>query len=278
MRQYVDNGFKAAGFGLRASSRSLPAYSSKIVAQLIILSTITFAATAQEFSITKIELTGESVILHYDLIDTIRARTYTISVYTSKDSYLAPLQKIKGDAGLEVKPGQNKRIIWNSKEELGPAFRGDIELEIRGRVYIPFVKFEGFQDEQVIKRGKPKTITWSGGTRQNILNFALYKSSGDGEQVDQYIDVIPNVANSGSYDMVIPTSVKPGKGYYFLVSDSRNKDQVMKTNAFTVKRKMPLGLKILPIAVAGVVIWKVLSDNTSTKNLDEPAGPPTDKN
>ncbi|MEJ0058048.1 MAG: hypothetical protein WDN75_21785 [Bacteroidota bacterium] len=117
------------------------------------------------------EITAESIILHYDLIDTIKARTYTINVYSSKDNYLAPLQKIKGDAGLEVRPGQNRKITWNSKEELGPAFKGDVELEIRGRVYIPFVKFEGFQDQQVIKRGKAKTITWSGGTRQNILNL-----------------------------------------------------------------------------------------------------------
>ena len=118
---------------------------------------------------------------------------------------------------------------------------------------------------QVIKRGKAKTMTWSGGTRQNILNFSLYKG-------DEYIDVIPNVANSGSYDMIIPTSVKPGKGYYFLVSDSKNKDQVMKTNTFTVKRKVPLGLKLLPIALIGVIPF-VLGGDDAPKNLEGP--PPT---
>ena len=201
---------RAASFKLPATNFiKLPETSLKLVARslkpiiVLMLWVITLPAIAQEFTIKKIELTGESIILHYDLIDTIKARTYTINVYASKDSYLAPLQKIKGDAGLEVKPGQNKKIVWSSKEELGATFRGDIELEVRGKAYIPFVKFEGFQDEQVIKRGKAKTMTWSGGTRQNILNFSLYKG-------DEYIDVIPNVANSGSYDMIIPTSVKPG--------------------------------------------------------------------
>jgi len=233
---------------------------------------INSSAVAQEFTIKKVELTPESIVLHYDLIDTIKARTYTISVYSSKDSYLAPLQKIKGDVGLEVRPGQNKKITWSSKEELGSSFKGDIELEIRGRVYIPFVKFEGFQDQQVIKRGKPKTITWSGGTRQNILNLTLYKD-------DEYIDVIPNVANSGSYDLTIPKTVKPGKGYYFLVSDSKNKDQVMKTNTFQVKRKFPFIVQILPIAVAGVVIALLGGDDPQgPENLDEPNGPPATSN
>lgn len=225
---------------------------------------------AQEFSINRIELTSETVILHYDLIDTMRARTYTINVFSSKDGYLASLQKVKGDVGLEVKPGQGKKIIWSSKEELGATFHGDIELEVRGRVYIPFVKFEGFQNDQIIKRGKPKTITWSGGTRQNILNFTLFKG-------EEYIVVIPNVANSGSYDMVIPTSVKPGKGYYFLVSDSKNKDQVMKTNSFGIKRKISLGAKIVTFAIVGATV-PFLIGPAPPENIDGPLDPPGSKN
>src|SRR4249919_2005967 len=56
---------------------------------------MTIECQAQEFTIKKVELTGESIILHYDLIDTIKARTYSINVYSSKDNFMSPLQKIK---------------------------------------------------------------------------------------------------------------------------------------------------------------------------------------
>jgi hypothetical protein len=230
-----------------------------------------YSVSAQEFVLTKIELAGDAIILHYSLTDTIKSRTYSISVYSSKDNFLSPLQKISGDAGLEVKPGQNLKIIWSAKEELGAAFRGEIELEVRGRIYIPFVKFDGFQAEQVIRRGKPKTMTWSGGTRQNILNFSIYNRD------DQFVDVIPNVANSGSYEMIIPMSVKPGKGYYFLVSDSKNKDQVMKTPPFEVRRKVPLGLKAIPIALVGTAAF-VLAPSSGPSDLSNPPAVPTSKN
>ena len=243
---------------------------SLVTSVLFSLCFVTFTATAQEFSIKKIELTSENVILYYDLIDTVKNRTYTINVFTSRDSYLTPIQKVKGDAGLEVRPGANKKIVWSSKEELGQTFHGDIELEVRGRVYIPFVKFEGFQDGQVFKRGKAKTLTWAGGTRQNILNFTLYKG-------EEYNDVIPNVANSGSYDMVLPTSVKPGSGYYFLVSDSKNKDQVMKTNSFGVMRKISLGAKIVVFALIGASI-PILIGPPAPENIDEPPPSPESKN
>jgi len=222
---------------------------------------------AQEFAIKKVELTNSSIILHYDLIDTIKARTYSINVYSSKDNFLSPLQKLKGDAGLEVKPGMDRQIVWSSKEELGESFKGDIELEVRGRIYIPFVKFDGFQEEQVIRRGKPKTMVWSGGSRQNILNFAVYNKAGEN------VDVITNVANSGNYEMILPTTIKPGKGYYFLVSDSKNKDQVMKTPTFEVKRKVPLAVKIVPVVLIGGAIAALLP-KSGASNLDNPPDVP----
>ena len=77
--------------------------------------------------------------------------------------------------------------------------------------------------------------------------------------------------------MIIPTSVKPGKGYYFLVSDSKNKDQVMKTNTFIVKRQVPLAIKVLPIAIIGAAI-PLLGGSAAPDELKGPPDSPTAKN
>lgn len=241
-----------------------------IIIIILWVTVISQKSLAQEFTISKVEITSESVILHYNLIDTTRNRAYTINVYTSKDNFIAPLQKVTGDVGLEVKPGTNRRIVWNSKEELGSSFNGDVELEVRGRLYIPFIRFNDFSDGLVMKRGKVKTITWTGGSRQNILNFAIYKG-------ENYLDVIPNVANSGTYDMVLPTSLKPGKGYFFVVSDSKNRDQVVKTSSFVVKRKVPLLLKIIPVALVAALIPSLSGGGSDSADLDTPPDPPPTK-
>ena len=72
---------------------------------------LSWTAAAQEFSIKKIEVTAEQVIVHYDLIDTTRFRTYTIRVYSSSDKFLTPLKNVSGDVGFEVAPGTFKNII-----------------------------------------------------------------------------------------------------------------------------------------------------------------------
>src|SRR6267142_1510893 len=124
---------------------------------------------AQDFSITLVELTPESLVVHYDLADTTRNRTYTVSMYSSSNNFLTPLTKATGDIGLQVKPGINRRIVWDAKGELGGLFDGEVELEIKGRIYVPFLRFEGFQAIEVKKRATPFLVKWSGGSRQNIL-------------------------------------------------------------------------------------------------------------
>ena len=227
------------------------------------------AARAQEFSITRVELAGDELVIFYDLVDTVVNRHYTVHVYSSIDSYLNPLEKINGDAGLEVAPGKNKRIEWNIAEELGSDFEGKVGIEVRGRLYVPFVRFTGFDDYKVRKRGVPFVITWSGGTRQNVLNFDLYKG-------DTRVWTQANIANAGHYEMEIPTSVKPGKGYRFRISDTKNKDEVVYTGEFVIKRKIPLGLKALSVLAVGGGVYFLFSPGPTNTGLIDPLCPEGD--
>ena len=79
---------------------------------------------SQTFSIKRLEVAGDKINLYYDLVDTVSSRTYTIALYSSHDNFVLPVQKASGDLGLEVKPGRNRKIVWNAKEELGAAFNG----------------------------------------------------------------------------------------------------------------------------------------------------------
>lgn len=233
---------------------------------ILLLCFFSITAWAQEFDIKKVEVTPETIILYYDLIDTTRNRAYVVNVYSSRDNFMAPLQNVKGDFGLEVRPGLNKKIEWNAKEELGAAFEGGVELEIRGRIYIPFIKFENLTKHVAIKRGVKKKLTWTGGTKQ-YLNFTLYDKSG------KPIEVFTNIANSHEYDLVLPKKTKPGKGYTFLVTDSKNKDQAMRSQPFQIKRKFPLTLQIFPAIVVGWVISKLFDGPKNNYIVDPPPHP-----
>lgn len=225
------------------------------------------ASKAQEFTIKSIELTAEQVIVYYDLVDTTKNRTYTVFVYSSRDNFLAPLTKLSGDVGMEVKPGKNRRVVWSSKEELGAAFDGDVELEIRGRVYVPFIRFEGFEDIAVRKRTVPFLVKWSGGSRQNILDFQLWRG-------EKLVYTFPNVPNAYEYKLVIPRSVKPGDDYYLKIADTKNKEQVVVTPKFIVKRKIPLVAKVVTLLGLGYLTYVLTKGPEEIPDVKEAPGPP----
>lgn len=221
---------------------------------------------AQQFTVKRVELANERVIVHYDLTDDVTGRSYTLNVYGSHDNFLNPLQKITGDAGLEVKPGINRKFVWDARAELGEDFSGSVALEVRGRLYIPFVRFTGFEDYRVLKRGKPYQLTWSGGTQQNILNFDLYKG-------DKKVHTFSNIANVGHHKLTLPKDTRPGKDYKLRISDTKNKDEVVYTGAFAVKRKTPLLLKVLPVLAVGYLAATLAGGESGPSDIPDPIEP-----
>ena len=207
----------------------------------------------QEFTIKKVELAGESLNIYYDLRDTVAGHLYTINAYSSTDNFVNPLTKVSGDLGHQVKPGLNKKIVWKAKEELGSQFEGKVGLEIRGKVFIPFILLKNFSEYKVFKRLRKYPITWSGGTTRNVLNFDLIRN-------EKVVYTFAGIGNDGNYDLLFPKETRPGKNYYLRISDSKNRDEVVFTEKFTIRRKLPLALKVLPVVAAGAIIYFLLPD------------------
>jgi hypothetical protein len=201
---------------------------------------------AQQIDITQIQLkpTGE-VVVSYNLLDDQPDRKYALYLYASSDNYIQPLELVTGHVGPDLAVGQNKQMVWNAKEELGADFEGDIALELKGNVYVPFIALDGFDDYKVFKRGKPYEVTWTGGRGDNVLNFEIYEG-------DSKVKVLEERPNIGNTTLIIPMDVKPGE-YRFKISDNRNRDEVVYTQTFIVKRQFPLGLKGVGVVAVGVL-------------------------
>ncbi len=204
-------------------------------------------AIGQKASIKKIELAGEKVIVYYDLEDNNPNNEYQINLYASKDKFSAPLTKVKGDVGGEVKPGNGRRLEWNLLQEYG-GYKGKLSLEIRGKVFVPFVKLKNFDTNKVYKRGKNYDVAWRPGNT-NPIHIELYKGS-------QRVSGELNHPNNGAYSMSVGSKVKPGKDYRLKITDSKKADEIIYSDYFQVKPKLPLLAKLIPaLAVVGGIAF-----------------------
>jgi hypothetical protein len=233
--------------------------------RLTLLSIATLVASvafAQSVTIKKVELAGELVIVHYELDDSNPNNEYLINLYSSKDNYFAALTKVTGDVGMEVKPGVDKKIQWKIRDEYGP-YKGKIALEIRGKVYIPFVKLTNFDAKKGFKKGKSYDLKWKPGA-SNPINIEIYKG---GERVAGDI----NLPNNGSHTLFFQKHLKNGKDYRLKITDTKNADEVLYTENFKVAPKIPMVAKIaVGAVVVGGLVFVLTQGGGGGKNDNPP--------
>jgi len=228
---------------------------------------VVFTGSGNKLMVKRMELENDKLNLYYDLIDSVNTHTYAVSLHSSEDNFGSRQEKVSGDIGLAIRPGVNHKIVWNAKEMLGASFNGKFRLELRANLSIPFVQFDAMKKSY--KRGKEVTISWKGNTTTTALNFDLYKEN-------SLVHAFANFANVGKTSFTIPTNVKPGSGYYLKVSDVNNPDDVIKSPTFSIKRKTPLLVKVLPFAVIGGAVAALGGgggSGSSDNNIPDPLAP-----
>lgn len=204
-----------------------------------------FLLSAQTIIINRVELTGNKVIVLYDLNSPNQNQEFLLNLYGSRDSFAAPLSRVTGDVGGEIKPGTNKKIEWNITEEYG-SYKGKLALEVRGRVYTPFVRTESFQLENKYKRGKVYNISWVPGNTTPV-HLELFKG-------EERMQGSMNHPNTGGFTFSIPQNAKTGSDYHLKVSSSQNAEESFFTPYFKITPKVSPIVKFgLPLLVVGGV-------------------------
>jgi hypothetical protein len=224
---------------------------------------------AQTVTIKQVQLAGEKVIVTYDLDDSNPNNDYLLNLYASKDNFATPLTNVSGDVGMDIKPGVNKKIEWSIMKEYG-GYKGKLSLEVRGKVYVPFVRLQGFDAKQKYKVGKSYDVKWKPGSSNPII-VELYKGG-------QRISGDVNQPNNGHYTLFIPGHAKKGSDYYLKITDSKNSDEVINTAKFAVASKMPAAVKFgIPavIVVGGIVYFLTQGGKnpTNDQTIEDPAFP-----
>ncbi|MFN3403986.1 MAG: GPI anchored serine-threonine rich family protein [Cytophagaceae bacterium] len=229
---------------------------------------------SQKIQNVKAEVHGDNIVVTYDLIHTEVNQDFKISLYSSKDQFTTALKYVSGDVGSGVKPGKNKKIVWSAREELGE-YEGDITFEVRG---VPVsgsgadVAIIKPSKNEVIRRGKTYEIKWKGANQSQTYELELLRNG-------KTVDVINNAASGGAYNWKIPVKTKPGKKYSVKITNSGNSQDFAMSDPFIIKRKIPLALKIVPVAViiTGGAIAALLAvpveDETVKEDPDLPAPP-----
>jgi len=216
---------------------------------------ITFTSTAQEIENLFRRIEGTNVILTYDLTGEPE-QLFRIEIFSSHNNYSTKLVEVSGDVGENISPGRGKSVTWDAASELGN-YNGDIELEIQGFIMPQFLEFTNITTGSSFKRGKTNTIFWKSNTTDPNIKLELYQSG-------QKISDFGNIPNNGSYNWSIPKDRKPGKNFNLVAISSQEQAS---SASFRIAPKIPIVLKILPIALIGGLTAIIVSSGGGKKSV-----------
>ncbi|MEI9920291.1 MAG: Ser-Thr-rich GPI-anchored membrane family protein [Bacteroidota bacterium] len=209
---------------------------------------------------------GEQVIITYDISGASSDQKYSVRVYSSHNTYTAPLTQVTGDLN-DVVPGTGKRIIWNAKAEM-VEYSGDVTFELHADLIAAPLTV---RQPGSMKKGKTVTINYSGVNPGESVKLDLVKA---GVVVNQ----IGTTTDPYKYTWTVPADAEKGSDYQVrLTSGARTAT----SNPFSVKSKTKALVYIIPAAVVvGVVAFVATKGGGGggSKDLPTPPDPVTDAN
>lgn len=170
-------------------------------------------------------------------------------------------------------------FVMNSEGNFGPPTIYSISNHLNNLKQFTKVKLEkeaeilnltvlSPNESTVYKRGKSYQVVWRGSSNDKPIKLELFK---DGKRVGT---ISERVLGSG-FDWMIPVGTDIGNDYQIKIINFNNPDNAMYSQEFTIKRRVPLLLKIFPLAGIAAAGYLVLSgsDENQPEILPGPPGP-----
>lgn len=197
---------------------------------------------AQSVLNVRAEAKGNLVTIYYDLQGSLPGQLFRVSVFSSHNNMQEPLQHVRGDVGDGISPGSNT-LEWGAAKELS-RFTGELTFRVQATlIFSPFALKTPAEAGAVYRRGRSYSFEWAGGLADEQLQLELYKDS-------LLNAILTRTRNGGKYTWEIPVDLIPGENYRLKITSINSPANYRFSNFFTVRRKIPTALKIVPLGVA----------------------------
>ncbi len=231
-----------------------------ILSKVVILFALALGLPLYGQQVVNIEATqmdDQSIRVSYDLEGELPGQLYTVRLFSSANDFQLPLIFVTGDVGEGITAGKGKTINWDVSQEL-VAFDGALTFEVRALITFSPIEVT-HPDQGSMRRGTANEITWLGTNLSEYVDIELFRD-------DKKVRTVARTQNDGAYSWTIPIDVKPGQGYTIKVS-STSSTQFNKGGYFSIRRRVPLMLKAVPVALLVPAIILILEGGDSSPEI-----------
>ena len=226
---------------------------------------LSWSAFCQRVVIDNVTLQDEDIQLTFSLFaKSSQKEQYNIEVVSSRDNYSQALI-IKSGAVTDVSPGSGKTIVIDGPSNFD-GYSGELDFQIRARMTFIPLSFAG-PNKVSGKRGKTITSNWDGLISSQTYSLQLLQNGVMQSTINSNVNqVSPTWSIPGDHDV--------GGGYQLKLISNSDRSISATSSEFSIKRKVPTFVKILPVAGVGAAVYLFLLQS-SDSNLPGPPDLPS---
>jgi hypothetical protein len=201
---------------------------NKLLLSLLGILFVCHIASSQSVEDIRAEVSGDLVIITYDLKGDISGQKFDVEVFSRHNNYVSALKLVSGDVGKNIEPGFNRRVEWKAKDEL-KNFSGTIDFEIRATlIYSPVTILHPSMGSS-FKKGKPMEIRWKGGLSTEKFNIEVYQGT---LKVQEYL----NQSNdTKKVTWMVPKTSSKGMNYEVGITSINNPSNLARASDLKLK-------------------------------------------
>lgn len=217
------------------------------------------ASFAQSLRILETNVLTDSVIIRYQLIDSVAGRSYQVGLYAITGNDTTALDRIEGAVGDSIQPGIYT-LRWAAYREWD-RYRGIVQFQVRA---LPNFSFLSPENQTTVRRAKGIDFSWYGqNSTLDSLKIDLFR-------YEEFIQTIDWVKGRGDYAWRVPPKLPMGEGYRIRLTGLEPRVNYGFSPYFIVDNRYPLWMKIAPpvAAATGYVLFLVLRLLPSPEDVD----------
>lgn len=220
---------------------------------------------AQKVEHADIQQVGDDLIISFDLMpkESIKER-YIITLLALHGTDSIALT-VKEGSLTDVRPGNGLQFIVSGKDNLKD-IKGNFDFSVHAKMTYSPIRIQAPKNGQNAKIGKKLNIAWKGGFEADDYSIDLYQS-------DSLISGLTTQTMDQSFTWNIPKETRKASNYQIRLTSNNHPSQSEISAEFSIKKKIPVVIKVLPVVVLGGVAAILLNKSKESETTEVPNPP-----
>lgn len=230
---------------------------------IVVLALVTSVGSwAQRIENASVQQVDHDFLIVFDLIPKNSIQERYEVILTADDGVIVQTLQLTDGTLQDVRPGNGLQFRISGRDSFKD-FRGEVSFGIEAKMIYSPIRFITPDNNARFDKGKEVHVTWEGGIDGDEYAVELYQDYSK-------LSILATDIQDSTFSWNIPKDTKPGRKYKLRVVSNNHLNQSAITPEFTIKQKIPIVIKLVPLLAIGGWVYMINKNDNGGNGFPNP--------